>query len=211
MLVTPAFGICLKSDQVVVDSALAGGRDIPDLTVFSTKAGRPIKTPDHAYAVFEVKRGRDVCDNAAGIYEEKKKYIKAGTRWFFILDQDEVHKWDVMAKTEAAVFRWEELADPERFGVCFAEVRPEHVALEEQLKAFTDGKTKYAFQSIDELGKHHFTDTIREIAVILSGAVTQLVDTKVVPDLTSANRLLQEMETRWGAAVYDWNSVGLPN
>jgi hypothetical protein len=89
-------------------------------------------------------------------------------------------------------------------------VRPEHVALEEQLKAFTDGKTKFAFQSIDELGKHHFTDTIREIAVILSGAVTQLVDTKVVPDLTAANRLLQEMETRWGAAVYDWNSVGFP-
>ena len=210
LLVTPAFGISLKSDQVVVDSALAGGRDIPDLTVFSTKAGRPIKTPDHAYAVFEVKRGRDVCDNAAGIYEEKKKYIKAGTRWFFILDQEEVHKWDVMAKTEAAVYRWEDLTAPELFSVCFAEVRPEHVALEEQLKAFTDGKTKFAFQSIDELGKHHFTDTIREIAVILSGAVTQLVDTKVVPDLTSANRLLQEMETRWGAAVYDWNSVGFP-
>jgi hypothetical protein len=210
LLVTPAFGIGLKSDQVVVDSALAGGRDIPDLTVFSTKAGRPIKTPDHAYAVFEVKRGRDVCDNAAGIYEEKKKYIKAGTRWFFILDQEEVHKWDVMAKTEAAVYRWEDLTAPELFSVCFAEVRPEHVALEEQLKAFTDGKTKFAFQSIDELGKHHFTDTIREIAVILSGAVTQLVDTKVVPDLTRANELLQEMETRWGAAVYDWNSVGFP-
>src|SRR5208282_1972319 len=64
LLVTPAFGICLKSDQVVVDSALAGGRDIPDLTVFSTKAGRPIKTPDHAYAVFEVKRGHDVSDNS---------------------------------------------------------------------------------------------------------------------------------------------------
>src|ERR1035441_2930809 len=148
LLVNPAFGIGLKSDQVVVDSALAGGRDIPDLTIFSTKAGRPIKTPDHAYAVFEVKRGRDVSDNSVEIYAEKKKYIKAGTRWFFILDQEEVHKWDVMAKTEAAVHRWEELTDPERFGVCFAEVRPEHVALEEQLKAFTDGKTKYAFQSI---------------------------------------------------------------
>src|SRR6266702_3676370 len=71
LLINPAFGIGLKSDQVVVDSALAGGRDIPDLTIFSTKAGRAIKTPDHAYAVFEVKRGRDVCDNAAGIYEEK--------------------------------------------------------------------------------------------------------------------------------------------
>ncbi len=210
LLVNPAFGIGLKSDQVVVDSALAGGRDIPDLTVFSTKGGRAIKTPDHAYAVFEVKRGHDVADNSAEIYAEKKKYIKAGTRWFFILDQEEVHKWDVMAKTEAAVYRWEDLTDPERFGVCFAEVRPSHVALEEQLKDFRDGKTRYAFQSIDELGKHHFTDTIREIASILSAAVTQLVDTKVVPDLTTAGAVLQEMETRWGPAVYDWNSVGFP-
>src|ERR1700688_387750 len=80
LLVNPAFGIGLKSDQVVVDSALAGGRDIPDLTIFSTKGGRAIKTPDHAYAVFEVKRGHDVCDNSAELYEEKKKYIKAGTR-----------------------------------------------------------------------------------------------------------------------------------
>lgn len=210
LLVNPAFGIGLKSDQVVVDSALAGGRDIPDLTVFSTKGGRAIKTPDHAYAVFEVKRGHDVAENSAEIYAEKKKYIKAGTRWFFILDQEEVHKWDVMAKTEAAVYRWEALTDPERFGVCFAELRPSHVALEEQLKDFRDGKTRYAFQSIDELGKHHFTDTIREIASILSAAVTQLVDTKVVPDLTAASAMLQEMETRWGSAVYDWNSVGFP-
>jgi hypothetical protein len=210
LLVNPSFGIGLKSDQVVVDSALAGSRDIPDLTVFSTKAGRPVKTPDHAYAVFEVKRGRDVCDNSAPIYEEKKKYIKAGTRWFFILDQEEVHKWDVMARTVASVYRWENLTDLEQFGQCFGELRPEHVALEEQLEAFRNGRTRFAFQSIEELGKHHFIDTIREIAFILNDAVTQLVDSKVVPDLTAANALLLQMEERWGPAVYDWNSVGFP-
>lgn len=210
LLVTPAFGIGLKSDQVVVDSALAGGRDIPDLTVFSTKGGRAVKTPDHAYAVFEVKRGRDVRDNASAIYEEKKKYIKSGTRWFFILDQEEVHKWDVMAKTEASVGRWDELADPEAFKAFFAELHPDRVALEDQLRAFVAGKTKFAFQSIQELGKHHFTDTIREIAALLSAAVTQLVDSKVVPDLTAANAALREMESRWGPAIFDWNSVGFP-
>src|ERR1019366_1095697 len=210
LLTNPAFGIGLKSDQVVVDSALVGGRDIPDLTVFSTKAGRAIKTPDHAYGVFEVKRGHDVCDNAAAIYEEKKKYIKAGTRWFYILDQEQVHKWDVMAKTEASVYQWEDLKDPDKFGVCFAELRPEHVALEEQLKDFRDNKTRYAFQSIDELGRHHFIETIREIASILSGAVTQLVDTKVIPDLKAAIALLEAIEARWGEAVYDWASVEFP-
>jgi SAM-dependent methyltransferase len=210
MLTNPAFGIGLRSDQVVVDSALAGGRDIPDLTVFSTKAGRAIKTPDHAYGVFEVKRGQNVCHNAAAIYEEKKKYIKAGTRWFIILDQEEVHKWDVMAKTEASVYNWEDLKVPEQFKLCFAELRPERVALEEQLKDFRDNKTKYAFQSIDELGRHHFIDTIREIAAILSGAVTQLVDTKVIPDLKAANALVKKMEDHWGPAVYDWASTEFP-
>src|SRR5438876_12381135 len=80
LLITPAFGIGLKSDQVVVDSALAGGRDIPDLTVFSTKAGRAIKTADHAYAVFEVKRGRDVPNHKARVDQAKKNYIKPATR-----------------------------------------------------------------------------------------------------------------------------------
>jgi hypothetical protein len=210
MLTNPAFAIGLKSDQVVVDSALAGGRDIPDLTVFSTKAGRAIKTPDHAYGVFEVKRGQDVCDNAAAIYEEKKKYIKAGTRWFFILDQEEVYKWDVMAKTEASVYNWEDLKDLEKFKVCFAELRPERVALEEQLKDFRDNKTKYAFLSIDEQGRHHFIDTIREIAAILSGAMTQLVDTKVIPDLKDAKALVKKIEDQWGPAVYDWASTEFP-
>jgi hypothetical protein len=60
------------------------------------------------------------------------------------------------------------------------------VALEEQLRDFRDNKTRYAFQSIDELGRHHFIETIREIAAILSAAVTQLVDTKVTPDLRAA-------------------------
>lgn len=210
LLTNPTFGINLKTDQVVVDSALAGGREIPDLTVFSTKDGRTIKTPDHAYGVFEVKRGRDVCDNSAAIYQEKRKYIKAGTRWFFILDQEEVHKWDVMARSEASVHRWEDLKDPERFCACFAELRPDRVALEEQLKDFRDNKTPYAYQSIDELGRHHFTDTIREIAAILSAAVTQLVDLKVASHLRAANALIETMETRWGPAVYDWDSAGFP-
>jgi hypothetical protein len=210
MLTNPTFGIGLKSEQVVVDSALAGGRDIPDLTVFSTKQGRAIKTPDHAYGVFEVKRGRDVCDNAAAIYKEKKKYIKTGTRWFFILDQEEVHKWDVLAKTEASVFRWEDLTDSGQFTACFAELRPDRVALEEQLKDFRDNKTPYAFQSIDDFGKNHFTETIKEIAAILSAAVAQLVETKVTPDLRAVTALIEAMEKRWGPAVYDWASAGFP-
>ena len=55
-------------------------------------------------------------------------------------------------------------AEPERFSDCFGELRPDRVDLENQLRAFRDGKTKYAYQSIDLLGKRHFTDTVREIA-----------------------------------------------
>lgn len=210
LLIGPAYGIGLKSEQVVVDSALAGGRDIPDLTVFSTKEGRAIKTPDHAYGVFEVKRGNDVVNNASAIYQEKRKYIKAGTRWFFILDQEEIHKWDVMSEAQALLYRWENLKDQESFLACFGELRPEHVALEEQLQLFRENKTRYSFQSIDQLGKHHFIETIREIAEILTTAVTQLVDSKVNSDLRSATTLIRLMEARWGPAVYEWNTVEFP-
>jgi len=210
LLVNSAFGIGLKSDQVVVDSALAGSREIPDLTVFSTKNGRAIKTPDHAYGVFEVKRGREVADRAAAVYEEKRKYIKAGTRWFFIVDQNEVHKWDVMARTEASVYTWTELTTPENFEACFRELRPERVALEEQLSQFRQNKTPFAYQSIDQLGRHHFIDTIREVATILRVAVTQLVETRVTPDLQNAMALVQAMESEWGPAVFDWTTVGFP-
>src|SRR5207249_2933694 len=71
-------------------------------------------------------------------------------------------------------------------------------------------KTLYAYQSIDDLGKNHFTETIREIASILSGAVTQLVDTKVIPDLKAANALVKKMEDQWGPVVYEWNSAEFP-
>ena len=44
LLINAAFGIGLKSDQVVVDSALAGGRDIPDLTAWPLAgAGHPVR------------------------------------------------------------------------------------------------------------------------------------------------------------------------
>jgi hypothetical protein len=58
----------------------------------------------------------------------------------------------------------------------------------EQLKAFRDNNTAYACQSIDELAKQHFTDTIRELAAILSDLVTHLVDTKSY--LQAANALI---------------------
>ncbi len=210
LLVTQSFGIGLRSDQVVVDSALAGTRDIPDLTVFNTKDGRPLRSPDHAYAVFEVKRGRDVSLHSEKLFAEKRKYVKAGTRWFFLLDQEEVHKWDVINGIGSEVFQWETLKSPEVFLSCFQELKPEFVTLERQLELFRQGKTRYAYQRIDEIGKRQFIETIREVATVLSSAVAQLVEAKVIPTLREGQTSIAAMEVHWGAAVYDWSSTDFP-
>ena len=210
LLVTPSFGVGLRSDQVVVDSALAGTRDIPDLTIFNTKDNRPLRSPDHAYAVFEVKRGRDVSLHSEELFAEKRKYVKAGTRWFFLLDQQEVHKWDIISGSGPEVFQWDALKSADLFLSCFQELRQEFVTLERQLELFREGKTRYAYQSIDEIGKRQFIDTIREVATILSNAVAQLVETKVVPALKDGQTAIAEMEEPWGAAVYDWTSTEFP-
>ncbi|MBW4038938.1 MAG: SAM-dependent DNA methyltransferase [Acidobacteria bacterium] len=210
LMVNVSFGIGLRPDQVVVDSAMVGGRDIPDLTVFSTIHGKPIKTPDHAYAVVEVKRGSELNGSWKGIHAEKKKYVTAGTRWFYLLDQERVYKWETPQSDTPEIFDWDTLTEENEFLKCFGVLRPDRVALEQQLVEFREGKTAFAYQSIAELGKHQFTETIRDIAGILGSAVAKLVETKVIPDLTVAKSLVSAMEKDWGAAVFDWDSLGFP-
>jgi hypothetical protein len=96
MLTAPEFGIGLRVDQIVVDSAFAGTKNAPDLTVYSTKNEKPLKTPDHALAIFEVKRGSALADSVDEIFQEKKKYVQPGTRFFFFLDQERAMKQDLL-------------------------------------------------------------------------------------------------------------------
>ncbi len=82
LLTQSTFGIGLRADQIVVDSPEASGRDSPDLAIYNTRGGKAIRTSDHVFAVFEVKRGSPLATHEAAIYEEKKKYVQPGTHYY---------------------------------------------------------------------------------------------------------------------------------
>jgi SAM-dependent methyltransferase len=210
LLTRKEFGIELRPDQIVVDVAVAGGRDAPDLTVYGTKDGKPIKTPDHAIAVFEVKKGAVLRRGADAIFQEKKKYIQPGTRHFFLMDQEVVIRHDLPPHKALHEFTLDELTDPEVFARCFGVIGPESLKLEAQLIAFQRDEIKPAYQSIDEIGRHHFISTIREVAGLLNEAITSLIDRKVVPDLTTANAEIDRMKAEWGEPHFAWEENGHP-
>jgi hypothetical protein len=209
LLTRKEFGVELRPDQIVVDVAVAGGRDAPDLTVYGTKGGKALKTPDHAVAVFEVKKGSALKRDAA-IYQEKKKYIQPGTCHFFLMDQERVIRHDLPPRVATHEFEIDELTDPETFARCFGVLSPGSLALESQLAAFQANETDFAYQSIDEIGRHHFISTIREVASLLNEAVSSLIDRKVVPDLRAANAEIDRMRADWGEPRFAWEENGHP-
>lgn len=210
LLTKKEFGIELRPDQIVVDVAVAGGRDAPDLTVYGTKNGKPLKTPDHAIAVFEVKKGAVLKKDSESIYDEKKKYIQPGTRFFFLIDQEFVIRHDLPPRPALHHFTLDELSDPNNFDRCFGIFSPEALALEKQLEAFQQNDVAYAYQSIDEIGRHHFISTIREVAQLLNEAVSALIDRKVVPDLQAANAEIDRLKVEWGEPRFAWEGNGHP-
>jgi len=143
LLTMSSFGVGLKPEQIVVDSAISGTQDAPDLIVYTTKGGKVLRTPDHAYAVFEVKPGSPLTKHAVSIYAEKKKYIQPGSRYFFLMDQKQVIRKDLLEKTEAP-FLWSDMTAIEQFIECFKVLSFDRLRLEEQLERFRDNKTPYA-------------------------------------------------------------------
>ena len=93
--VQPAFGIGVKNKQVVVDSKLDGSLRRPDLVVYRSAKGKALRGPDHALAVFEVKKDDRIKAAPLPVLREKRAYVQSGTSWFFLIDQHVVTRIDV--------------------------------------------------------------------------------------------------------------------
>lgn len=211
LLVNPKFGLGLRADQVVIDTALAGSKNAPDLRVYATKAGKVLRTGDHMVAVFEVKRGHDLQRTADAIFLEKKKYIQPGTRAFFFIDQGCVMRHQVISGAPQWYTKpWDEFITLHDFTEFFTDISSDRLQLEKQLDLFRLNLTPYAFNSVRELGRGPFIATIRDVSELLGNAVRSLIQTKVVPDLNEANLLIAEMTSRWGEPEYDWSLTERP-
>lgn len=206
LLTAKELGVGLATDQVVVDSSLGGHSGAPDLSVYQTKGGRSIKTVDHLAAVVEAKMGGVLAAQEAAIFVEKKKYIQAGTRWFFLVDQ----AWVVRRCVEYSLdetpelFTWNELRNPDRFKSCFGVISRSALRLEDEIERFVAGKTRFAYRNIEHFGRRQFISTIREVSVQLLEAVEGVVASRITADLDAGLAMVKEMEVKWGEVAPRW-------
>lgn len=208
LLTTKGLGIGLATEQVVVDSSLGRDSGAPDLAIYPTKNNRTMRSPDHLVAAIEAKLGGVLDTQDAAIFVEKQKYIQAGTRWFFLVDQQMVTRRNVEYDLTQApeVFTWNELRDPNKFLDCFGVIGRNALRLEEELERFVQGKTRFAYRNIDQFGRKQFIATIREVSQQLLDAVQGVVNSRITDDLGSGLSLVKEMEIEWGPMVPEWKT-----
>lgn len=219
LLVRSTYGIELQDRQVVVDSKLDGSRKRPDLALYRTAGRKVLKGPNHAIAVFEVKKDNQVQIAPVPILREKRAYVQAGTKWFFLIDQTVVIRLDVsdrrvfetslapragLSPAITKTWTWAELSNPDAFAVCFGVISAEHLTLEVELERFRRNETPFSFLPVEPETRSQFSDTVREAAELLREAVTEIIATKGITDLKEATRLLTPMEADYGSARFDW-------
>lgn len=199
------FGVCLGAEQLVIDSTLGKSAGIPDIAVYSSKDNKVIKTPDHLVAVFEVKIGDGILKQESKVFEERKKYVQSGTRYFYLLDQCMVSRRNVEHGLLEAPeqFTWEELKALDVFQRCFGVIGRDQLRLEHELAKFIEGRTRFAYRNIDEFGRRQFISTIREVSRNLHEAVSGVVYGRIKGDIESGNELIKEMERSWGERRID--------
>jgi transcriptional regulator with XRE-family HTH domain len=219
LLIRRSFGVGATDGQVVIDSKLDNSRRRPDLVVYRSSKGKPLRGPDYALAVFEVKKDDAVEINAKGVVREKRAYVQSGTAWFFLIDQRVVTRIDVSdrkAFNDALTSRgalpaeitsswtWDLLTDPDTFADCFGVLSTKHLELEAELQRFRRNETQYGFLDASGEGRAQFGETVREASELLREAVREIIETRGIPDLERAIELLKPMIADYGEPHYDW-------
>lgn len=225
LLVRSNFGVGLQDRQIVVDSKLDGSRKRPDLAIYRTEGRKVLKGPNHAIAVFEVKKDDQVRAAPVQILRDKRGYVQAGTKWFYLIDQAVVTRIDVsdrrmfeaclapragLSREITLTWTWKELADPDMFRVCFGVLSAEYLTLEAELERFRRNETAFSFLPVAPETRGQFSDTVREAAELLREAVTEIIATRGIADLEEAIRLLVPMENDYGRALFDWSDERRP-
>jgi hypothetical protein len=225
LLSRSTFGIGLLPVQVVIDTSLTKSRQRPDLTLYRADGAKALKTPDHAVAVFEVKKSDNVVTNGKAVLKEKRGYVQSGTRWFFLADQTVVWRVDVgdraafkraldtrgpLPASMAEAWSWSDLKDPDRFKSCFGVVSVDSLQLARELTQFRAGTTPFATLDAGGEGRELFAATVRNASETIRQAVENILSKQGTTDLRSANLLITEMSTIYGEPIYDWTNDRRP-
>jgi len=165
---------------------------------------------DSLAAVVEAKTGNVLSSQALHIFNDKSKYIQSGTRFFFLIDQRQVLRYNVEHRLEVdpEAFPWDDLKDIHKFRECFGVISKKELSFENELAKFQKGETHSAYRDIDLFGRSKFIATIRLVSEKLRMAVEEVVKARVSKDLKEAYRLIEGMEKEWGERVINWSDNG---
>lgn len=213
LLTSSRFGIGLKADQVVVDAPSLGGRLAPDLTIFLKGAdGSALKGPDHALAVIEAKPDGPLKRPAsrARILDDKRGYVQTGTRWFFLVDQERVLRYETPDLGMASEWEWPALEDPAALHACFGVIGGEATDLVSILRQFREHGGDHAVLHAVEDQRRAFIATIRTCLQVTADMVRSAVDRIIVRDLDDGNRAIGQLAASWGEAEYSSGRNPLP-
>jgi N-6 DNA Methylase len=210
LLTRVVFGVDLHETQVNVDSPIPGVRDTPDLAVFLLgQSGKPLRTPDHCVAVFEVKTGDQLASKEAEILEEKRKYVQIGTRFFYLVDQVRVIRYVVPGFTDRREYLWSEMAEQAKFQECMSPISAGAATVEAMLRDFRAIGAPFADIPINEDKRRQFIFTIRTAVQLVVGAVGEAVTAHVIPALKKAHSEIAQVEAVWEAADIAFSDGGL--
>jgi hypothetical protein len=210
LLTRAVFGVGLHEGQVNVDSPIPGVRDTPDVAVFLLGLDRkPLRTPDHCVAVFEVKPGDQLASNEAEILEEKRKYAQVGTRYFYLVDQIRVIRYEVPGFTNRREYLWSALAEQATFQECMGPISAEAATVATMLRDFRAIGAPFADIPINEDMRRQFIFTIRTAVRLVVSAVGEAVTAYVIPALKKANSEIARVEAVWGTAEMSFSDGAL--
>jgi hypothetical protein len=210
LITKPEYGINLDPRQIVVDSAvLPDSRRRPDLAIYETLAASPLKQPDHLFAIIEMKKEGVLQTTVDEVWRDKKPYIQPATRYFYIIDQRQLRRYDL--ETGAVLdWEWDSLRSPEIYIEAFGAISAEQLRFEATLERFRQGSTRFAYLSVEKLGRPAFTRSVSEASNRLSSAIRALVDGPLTTSVNAAQVLVADMATRWGVPSVDWAHAEAP-
>lgn len=200
LLINPSLGVGWKRDNIVIDTSVGSG--IPDIIIYPNGLnGKPNKASYNAAIIFEGKTRDQVLQRAEEIFEEKKKYIQISTRWMILFDQTIVRfigigngNWD-----ETYDYEWQALKNYEYFVEAFNRISSKSFDIDNEVKLFRKGETKFSWLDVNSLGTDKFLQVIKEVSKALRDQISRLVTSRAVEDIKSVVAELDNLSPSYGS------------
>ncbi|GLU28016.1 N-6 DNA methylase [Brucella sp. NBRC 12950] len=221
LLIDPRLGLGIPANSIVVDAPVPFGRERPDIQIWLDGVPVALRNEgEHLFAILELKSGSKVRTGGRSIARsELATYNYSKLRHFYLADGEVIQRYDLGGPSlpQAWEVEWNALADEQILTAFFAPITEDRRSLRRQLEEFSGVEVPLGRKIADLKDRRRFIDAMVTVARILSRAVDELVDARLVPDLRQA---LEDVATLsndygYGTASFDFGGevdpVGFAN